>query len=66
MKKLVVGMAVAVALLNAASTYAVTTSAVSVVPVPEPGSFVQLAAGLLALGGLAFVIRKQVRTNEAN
>lgn len=66
MKKMVMAMAIGVALFNAASAYAGPTSAVQIVTAPEPGSFVQLAVGLLALGGLAFVVRKRVRTTEAN
>jgi hypothetical protein len=33
--------------------------------VPEPSSFVQLATGLIVLGGLAFVARKRAFRNEA-
>jgi len=57
MKKLAVVAAV-VALVSVAPAYAVTA-------VPEPSSFVQLAAGLLVLGGLAFVARKRAFRNEA-
>lgn len=62
MRKLVLAMAVAVTFVNAASAAAVTP----VVPVPEPSSFMLTAMGLVVLGGLAFVMRKRVRTNEAN
>jgi hypothetical protein len=33
--------------------------------VPEPSGFVQLAAGLFVLGGLALVARKRVSSEEA-
>lgn len=64
MKRLVVAMAVGVALLNAASAQALTSTLI--VSVPEPSSFVQLAAGLLALVGLAFAVRRRARSNESN
>ena len=62
MRKLALAMAVGVTFVNAASAAAVTP----VVPVPEPSSFMLTAMGLVVLGGLAFVMRKRVRTNEAN
>ncbi len=61
MKKFALAMAVGATFVNAASAAAVTP-----VLVPEPSGFVQLALGLVVLGGLAFVMRKRVRTNEAN
>ena len=62
MRKFALAMAVGATFVNAASAAAVTP----VVPLPEPSGFVQLALGLAVLGGLAFVMRKRVRTNEAN
>jgi hypothetical protein len=62
MKKLAVAMAVGATFVNVASAAVVTP----VVPVPEPSSFMLTAMGLVVLGGLAFVMRKRVRTNEAN
>jgi hypothetical protein len=49
---------------------AAVVALVTVVPahatnVPEPSSFVQLAAGLFVLGGLALVARKRMPGNEA-
>jgi hypothetical protein len=58
MKKLAVVAAV-VALVSVAPAYA------SIPPVPEPSSFVQLAAGLSVLGGLVFVARMRAFRNEA-
>jgi predicted transporter len=66
MKKLALAMAVGVAFVNAASAYTLPTTAVAPVRVPEPSSFMLTAMGLIVLGGLAFVVRKRVRTNEAN
>ena len=57
MKKLAVVAAV-VALVTVVPAYAYA-------PVPEPSSFVQLAAGLFVLGGLALVARKRVSSDEA-
>jgi hypothetical protein len=57
MKKLAVVAAV-VALVTVVPAHAVSV-------VPEPSSFVQLAAGLFVLGGLAFVARKRAFRNEA-
>jgi MYXO-CTERM domain-containing protein len=57
MKKLAVVAAV-VALVTVVPAYASA-------PVPEPSSFVQLAAGLFVLGGLALVARKRVSSDEA-
>jgi MYXO-CTERM domain-containing protein len=57
MKKLAVVAAV-VALVTVVPAHAVS-------PVPEPSSFVQLAAGLFVLGGLAFVARRRMSRNEA-
>jgi hypothetical protein len=59
MKKLAVVAAV-VALVSVAPAYA------SIPPVPEPSSFVQLAAGLFVLGGLALVSRKRVFREDAD
>ena len=50
---------------------AVAVAMVTVVPahasfaVPEPSGFVQLAAGLFVLGGLALFARKRVSSEEA-
>jgi hypothetical protein len=75
MKKLIPAVAIAVALFNAASAYAIPIACVpgTVAPgcpapaaMPEPGSFVQLALGLLAVATFALVLRKRVRSNEAN
>jgi MYXO-CTERM domain-containing protein len=57
MKRLAV-VAAAVVLVSVAPAYATAS-------VPEPSSFVQLAAGLFVLGGLALVARKRVSRNEA-
>jgi hypothetical protein len=72
MKRLGFALATAVALLGATAAQAVpcATAALAACPapkaVPEPNSFMLTAVGLVALGGLAFVMRKRVRTNEAN
>jgi MYXO-CTERM domain-containing protein len=58
MKKLAVVAAV-VALVTVVPAHAVS-------PVPEPSSFVQLAAGLFVLGGLALVARKRVFRQDAD
>jgi MYXO-CTERM domain-containing protein len=58
MKKLAVVAAV-VALVTVVPAHAVS-------PVPEPSSFVQLAAGLFVLGGLALVARKRVFREDAD
>ena len=57
MRKLAVVAAV-VALVSVAPAYASIT-------VPEPSSFVQLAAGLFVLGGLALFARKRFSSEEA-
>jgi hypothetical protein len=57
-KKLVVVAAVA-ALFGV-----VPVGAAPVLLVPEPSGFVQLAAGLFVLGGLALVARKRVSRDE--
>jgi MYXO-CTERM domain-containing protein len=49
---------------------AAVVALVTVVPAhatiaPEPSSFVQLAAGLIVLGGLALVARKRVSSTDA-
>jgi hypothetical protein len=68
MKKLVLVLAVAGALVSVSPARAFTpppncypgTSCKNTPdPVPEPGSFMQLAAGLLVLGGLGIVARKR-------
>jgi hypothetical protein len=59
MKKILFATAAVVALMSVVPLQA------SGVPVPEPSSFVQLAAGLFVLGGLAFVARKRMSRNEA-
>jgi len=51
-------VAAVVALVSVAPAYASIT-------VPEPGSFVQLAAGLFVLGGLVLVARKRISSEEA-
>jgi hypothetical protein len=56
-KKLAV-VAGVVALVSVAPAYAISL-------VPEPSGFVQLAAGLFVLGGLALVARKRVSSDEA-
>jgi hypothetical protein len=58
MKKLAFVVA-AVALVTVAPAYATPTP-----PVPEPSSFVQLAAGLFVLGGLALFARKRVSSTD--
>jgi MYXO-CTERM domain-containing protein len=58
MKKLAVVAAV-VALVTVVPAHALA-------PVPEPSSFVQLAAGLFVLGGLALVARKRVFRQDAD
>jgi MYXO-CTERM domain-containing protein len=58
MKKLAFVAAV-VALVTVVRAHAVS-------PVPEPSSFVQLAAGLFVLGGLALVARKRVFREDAD
>jgi hypothetical protein len=55
MKKLALVAAV-VAVVTVAPAYATPT-------VPEPSSFVQLAAGLFVLGGLALFARKRVSSS---
>jgi MYXO-CTERM domain-containing protein len=57
MKKLAFVAAV-VALVTVAPAHAVS-------PVPEPSGFVQVAAGLFVLGGLALVARKRVSSTDA-
>jgi hypothetical protein len=68
MKKLVpvVALAVAVALVNASSAYAIPTPCPTAFPcrVPEPSSFPLLAVNLLVLGGLAFIVRKRFSGHE--
>jgi MYXO-CTERM domain-containing protein len=56
MKKLALAATV-VALVTVVPAHAVTA--------PEPSSFVQLAAGLIVLGGLALVARKRVSSTDA-
>jgi hypothetical protein len=56
-KKLAV-VAGVVALVSVAPAYAIPA-------VPESSSFVQLAAGLFVLGGLALVARKRLSGDEA-
>jgi hypothetical protein len=58
MKKLVLVAAV-VALLTVTPAHAFND-------VPEPSSFVQLAAGLFVLGGLALFARKRISSDEAD
>ena len=58
MKKLAVVAAV-VALVTVVPAHALSV-------VPEPSSFVQLAAGLVVLGGLALVARKRVFRQDAD
>jgi hypothetical protein len=58
MKRLAVVAAV-VALVSVAPAYASY-------PVPEPSSFVQVAAGLFVLGGLALFARKRISSDEAD
>ena len=57
MKKLAV-VAGVVAPVSVAPAYAIPA-------VPEPSGFVQLAAGLFVLGGLALVARKRLSGDEA-
>jgi hypothetical protein len=57
MKKLVLVAAV-LALVTVTPAHAFT--------VPEPSSFVQLAAGLFVLGGLALFARKRISSDEAD
>jgi len=57
MKKLAL-VAGVVALVSVVPAHATAT-------VPEPGGFVQLAAGLFVLGGLALFARKRVSSEEA-
>jgi hypothetical protein len=50
---------------------AAVVALVTVVPAhatiaPEPSSFVQLAAGLIVLGGLALFARKRISSDEAD
>jgi MYXO-CTERM domain-containing protein len=59
MKKLLFAAATVVALMSVVPLQAIPA------PVPEPSSFVQLAAGLFVLGGLALVARKRTSRNEA-
>jgi hypothetical protein len=58
MKKLAF-VATVVALVTVAPAYALPTPTV-----PEPSSFVQLAAGLFVLGGLALFARKRVSSTD--
>ncbi len=60
MKKLVLAMATVGALVSAAPAFAVGPAAVA----PEPSSFVQLAAGLFVLGGLALVARNRFSKSD--
>jgi hypothetical protein len=60
MKKLAF-VAAAVALVTVAPAYAGAP-----LPAPEPSSFVQLAAGLFVLGGLALFARKRISSDEAD
>jgi predicted transporter len=59
MKKVLFATATVVALMSVAPLQAIPAV------VPEPSSFVQLAAGLFVLGGLALVARKRMSRNEA-
>ena len=59
MKKLVLAGAVA------ATVLAVVAPAGAVPTVPEPSSFVQLAAGLFVVGGLALFTRKGFSKDKA-
>jgi len=59
MRKLLLATATVVALMSVVPAQAGTAV------VPEPSSFVQLAAGLFVLGGLALVARKRMSRNEA-
>jgi hypothetical protein len=61
MKKLVMAIAVAVALVNTASAQVGPTPFTRV---PEPSSFLVLAVNLLVLGGLALIVRKRFSNNE--
>jgi len=57
MKKLAF-VAAAVALVTVVPAHAIN--------VPEPSSFVQVAAGLFVLGGLALFARKRISSDEAD
>jgi hypothetical protein len=60
MKKILFATATVVALMSVLPVQATG------LPVPEPSSFVQLAAGLFVLGGLALVARKRVFRQDAD
>jgi predicted transporter len=59
MKKIALAAASVVALMSVVPAQAVPGT------VPEPSSFVQLAAGLFVLGGLALVARKRISSTDA-
>jgi hypothetical protein len=60
MKKLVLATATVVALMSVVPARATPPALL-----PEPSSFVQLAAGLFVLGGLALFARKRVSSADA-
>jgi MYXO-CTERM domain-containing protein len=61
MRKVVLALAVAVVMFSVAPARAFCPPPVSTdpTPAPEPSGFVQLAAGLFVLGGLALAGRKR-------
>jgi hypothetical protein len=59
MKKIVLALAVAVALVNASSAHAGPCATAIPCTVAEPSSFPLLAVNLLVLGGLALIVRKR-------
>jgi hypothetical protein len=74
MKKLVLVLAIAVALFGVSPArafnpppkcYQWTSCQTDPAPVPEPSGFLQLATGLFVVAGLALVARKRIAAQQA-